>query len=92
MQIPVFLSKTLADKLYIIQYPTLVKDGCHNAAFSKASIKPENQKIRLEFSVDTSDSRSYDSNMGKQLVLNIDGKSVENEDERMFPRYLRNCE
>lgn len=86
VQIPVFLSKTLADKLFIIQYPAYIKDGCTNATLSKTSIKPENQKIRVELEMDTANKHSYDRNMGKQLALNTDGKSMENDEERMFDR------
>lgn len=89
MQIPVFLSKTLADKLFIIQYPAYVKDGCDNATVSKISVKPENQKIRMELAMDTTNQHSYDHDVGKQLGLIADGKSAAN-DERVFNRYFRN--
>jgi len=85
MQIPVFLSKTLADKLFIIQYPAYAKDGCTNITFSKTSIKPENQKIRIELAMDTTNTHSYDCNMGKQLALKTDGKSAEI-DETIFDK------
>ncbi|KYN08719.1 DNA-directed RNA polymerase III subunit RPC5, partial [Cyphomyrmex costatus] len=82
-QIPVYLSKTLADKLFIIQYPAYVKDNYPNATFLKTSIKPENQKIRMELSMDTLNKHSYDCAMGKQLALKTSGKSTEN-DEIVF--------
>lgn len=81
-----FLSKTLADKLFIVQYPTYVKDSCANATFSRTSIKPDNQKIRIELAVDTTNKNSYDHNMGKQLALSTDKKSTGNDDGRMFNR------
>ncbi|XP_011695405.1 PREDICTED: DNA-directed RNA polymerase III subunit RPC5-like [Wasmannia auropunctata] len=82
-EIPVFLSKTLADKLIIVQYPAHIKDGCTNATFLRTSIKPENQKIRIELAMDTTNERTYDHNMGKQLALNTERKSKEN-DETVF--------
>ncbi|KAL0118187.1 hypothetical protein PUN28_009095 [Cardiocondyla obscurior] len=82
-EIPVFLSKALADNLFIIQYPAHVKDGCANSTISKTSIKPENQKIRLEVDVDTSNNYSYDHTMGKQLASDVNGK-LGNDDERIF--------
>lgn len=73
------------DKSIIIQYPAYVKDSGANATFSRTSIKPDNQKIRMELAVDTTNN-CYDYNMGKQLALNTDGKSVGNNDERIFDR------
>lgn len=87
-QIPVFLSKILADKLFIIQYPTYMKDGCDNATISKTSIKPENQEVRMELAIDT-DKLSYDHDVGKKLALVADGKSAGNDDEGVFSRYLK---
>lgn len=80
-----YLSKTLADKLFIIQYPAYVKDNYPNATFSKTFIKPENQKIRMELAMDTSNKHSYDCYIGKQLALKTDGKSTEN-DEIVFDK------
>lgn len=85
IQIPVFLSNTLTKKLFIIQYPAYVKDSCANATFSKSSIKPENQKLRIELAVDTTNKHRYDRNMGRNLASNADRKSTEN-DETVFDR------
>ncbi|EFN72235.1 DNA-directed RNA polymerase III subunit RPC5 [Camponotus floridanus] len=82
-EIPVFLSKTLADKLYIVQYPAYVTDGYANATILKTSIKPENKKIHMEFAIDTLNENCYDCNMGKQLALIADGKSKK-DDEKVF--------
>ncbi|XP_011634494.1 DNA-directed RNA polymerase III subunit RPC5-like [Pogonomyrmex barbatus] len=83
-EIPVFLSKTLAEKLFIIQFPAYVKDGCANATFSKISIKPENQKIRIEIAMDTLNKYSYDHDMGKQLAFNTNEQSTRKNDEKIF--------
>ncbi|XP_071649711.1 DNA-directed RNA polymerase III subunit RPC5 [Temnothorax longispinosus] len=83
-EIPVYLSKTLADQLFIIQYPAYMKDGCVNATFSKTSVKPENQKIRIELAIDAENEDSYDHSTGKRLALNTDGKSAGNDDESTF--------
>lgn len=79
-EIPVFLSKTLADKLYLVQYPAYITDGYANATILKTSIKPENKKINMEFAIDTLNEQSYDSNMGKQMALIVD-KSKKDEDK-----------
>lgn len=92
MQIPVFLSKTLVDKLYIIQYPAYVREGGDNASILRTSVKPENQKICMEFAVDTTNKYSYDQNIGKQLALNTERKSTGNDDERIFNRCLQTFE
>ncbi|XP_024876665.1 DNA-directed RNA polymerase III subunit RPC5 [Temnothorax curvispinosus] len=83
-EIPVYLSKTLADQLFIIQYPAYMKDGCVNATFLKTSVKPENQKIRIELAIDAENEDSYDHSTGKRLALNTDGKSTGNDDESTF--------
>lgn len=86
-EIPVFFFKILAEKLIIVQYPMHIKDSCTNAIFSRTSINPENQKIRIEFAMNTTNEHTYDHNMGKQLALNTDRKSKEN-DEVVFESCL----
>ncbi|XP_012271534.1 DNA-directed RNA polymerase III subunit RPC5 [Orussus abietinus] len=74
-EIPVLLSKTLADKLFIFQYPVRpVRDGYDNATFLKSAIKLENQEVCLELSLDTR-SVNYDRSKGEQITLNVDGGS-----------------
>ncbi|XP_011866835.1 PREDICTED: DNA-directed RNA polymerase III subunit RPC5 isoform X2 [Vollenhovia emeryi] len=83
-EIPVYLSKTLAENLYIVQYPAYMKNGCTNATFSKTFVKPENQKIRAELAIDTTNKQSYDDSMGKQFAVNTDERSTENDGEKTF--------
>lgn len=85
-EIPVFLSQTLANKLFIFQYPIRpARDGYDNATFLKTSIKPENQEVRIEVAVDTH-SINYDKMKGRQIAINADGNSkIEQEDdEKVF--------
>ncbi|XP_054003978.1 DNA-directed RNA polymerase III subunit RPC5 [Hylaeus anthracinus] len=85
-EIPVFLSKTLADKLFILQYPVRpVKEGYDDATFLKTSIKPENQEVLIEVAID-SHSVHYDESKGEQIALNADGdsKTDQDDDDRAF--------
>jgi hypothetical protein len=82
----VFLSKTLADKLFILQYPAHNKDVWANINVGKTFIKPENQKIRVELAMDTTNELSYDPKTGERLSLNTDEKSAENDGKNIFDR------
>ncbi|KAL6423967.1 hypothetical protein ACFW04_009717 [Cataglyphis niger] len=83
-EIPVFLSKTLADKLYIVQYPSyMMIDGYANSTILKTSIKPKNKKLHMEFAIDSQNENSYDPSMGKKLALIVDSKSKK-DDEKVF--------
>ncbi|XP_017884887.1 DNA-directed RNA polymerase III subunit RPC5 [Ceratina calcarata] len=89
-EIPVFLSKTLADKLFIFQYPVRpARDGYDNATFLKTSIKPENQEVLIEVALDTH-SVTYDKSKGEQIAINADGDSGvdQEDDERAFDSNL----
>ncbi|KAK0168773.1 hypothetical protein PV327_002543 [Microctonus hyperodae] len=90
-EIPVYLSQTLADKLYIFQYPIRpASQGYDNATFIKTAIKPENQEIEIEVALN-SNSANYDQSMGEQIALNIDGpfdKYGDENDERMFESHI----
>lgn len=89
-QIPVFLSKTLADKLFIFQYPVRpAREGYDNATFLKTSIKPENQEVLIEVAIDTQ-SVNYDHSKGEQIAINADGdsKTDQEDDEKAFDGYL----
>lgn len=84
-EVPVFLSKTLAEKLFIFQYPIRsAREGYDNATFLKTSIKPENQEARIEVALDT-DNVNYDQSKGEQIAMNVDGASKpEDEVEKAF--------
>uniref|UniRef100_A0A2M4AQ09 Putative dna-directed rna polymeraseiii 80 kDa polypeptide n=1 Tax=Anopheles triannulatus TaxID=58253 RepID=A0A2M4AQ09_9DIPT len=73
-EIPVHLSKTLADNLYLLQYPvksasTTIDDG----RVVNCCVKPINQQIKIDYALDT-DSSNYDAFKGEQLALAADGK------------------
>lgn len=71
-QIPLYLSKNLADKLYVLQYPTK-RHNDNNDVVARASVKPLNQEISIDYALDTA-SRHYDAFKGEQLAITADGK------------------
>ncbi|XP_041770991.1 DNA-directed RNA polymerase III subunit RPC5 [Anopheles merus] len=73
-EIPVHLSKALAENLYVLQYP--VKSA--TATFDdgrvvNCCVKPINQQIKVDYALDTA-SRHYDAFKGEQFALAADGK------------------
>ncbi|XP_076234068.1 RNA polymerase III subunit E [Calliopsis andreniformis] len=89
-EIPVFLSKTLADKLFIFQYPVRpAREGYDNATFLKSSIKPENQEVLIEVAIDTHNV-NYDHSKGEQIAINADGdpKTDQDDEEKAFDSNL----
>lgn len=85
-EVDVFLSKQLAEHLYLFQYPVRpahmpYDDVCHLAA----RIKPEQQRVELELSVNTN-SVNYAKSKGEQIALNVDGtcSSIEDGAQRFY--------
>uniref|UniRef100_A0A8C3AW99 Polymerase (RNA) III (DNA directed) polypeptide E n=1 Tax=Cyclopterus lumpus TaxID=8103 RepID=A0A8C3AW99_CYCLU len=73
VQIDVYLAKSLADKLYLFQYPvrpsTMTYDDVNHLT---ARIKPKQQKVELEMAIDSL-SPNYCRSKGEQIALNVDG-------------------
>uniref|UniRef100_A0A8C5DYS4 DNA-directed RNA polymerase III subunit RPC5 C-terminal domain-containing protein n=1 Tax=Gouania willdenowi TaxID=441366 RepID=A0A8C5DYS4_GOUWI len=76
-QIDVYLAKSLADKLFLFQYPvrpsTMNYDDINHLA---AKIKPKQQRVELEMTVNTM-SPNYCRSKGEQIALNVDGTTYE---------------
>ncbi|XP_035261549.1 DNA-directed RNA polymerase III subunit RPC5 [Anguilla anguilla] len=72
-EIDVYLAKSLADKLYLFQYPvrpaTMTYDDVSHLS---AKIKPKQQKVELEMAINTV-SPNYCHGKGEQIALNVDG-------------------
>lgn len=69
-----YFSKTLADNLYILQYPTRKADeNANKAVILKSFVKPLNQEVKIKYKLDTA-SRHYDAFKGEQLAIAADGK------------------
>ncbi|XP_028331725.1 DNA-directed RNA polymerase III subunit RPC5 [Gouania willdenowi] len=76
-EIDVYLAKSLADKLFLFQYPvrpsTMNYDDINHLA---AKIKPKQQRVELEMTVNTM-SPNYCRSKGEQIALNVDGTTYE---------------
>lgn len=74
-EIPVYLSRTLAEKLFLFQYPIRKSSiGYDSANVIQSCIKPIHQEVKLELELDTSNP-NYDTSKGEQIALNVDGMS-----------------
>lgn len=89
MQIPLYLSKNLADKLYVLQYPTK-KQSDNDDIVSRASVKPINHEITIDYTLDTT-SRHYDAFKGEQFAITADGKDNRN-DKATFSSGTMDCQ
>ncbi|XP_062915477.1 DNA-directed RNA polymerase III subunit RPC5 [Mobula hypostoma] len=76
-EIDVHLAKSLAEKLYLFQYPvrpaTMKYDDVTHLS---ARIKPKQQKVEVEMAIDTM-SPNYCRSKGEQIALNVDGASTD---------------
>lgn len=76
-EIDVYLAKSLADKLYLFQYPVrpsmMTYDDVHHLS---AKIKPKQQRVELEMAINTV-SPNYCRSKGEQIALNVDGTTYE---------------
>uniref|UniRef100_UPI0037E74202 DNA-directed RNA polymerase III subunit RPC5 n=1 Tax=Semicossyphus pulcher TaxID=241346 RepID=UPI0037E74202 len=76
-EIDVYLAKSLADKLYLFQYPvrpsTMTYDDVNHLA---ARIKPKQQRVELEMAINTM-SPNYCRSKGEQIALNVDGTAYD---------------
>ncbi|XP_053550650.1 DNA-directed RNA polymerase III subunit RPC5 [Bombina bombina] len=74
-ELDVFLAKSLAEKLYLFQYPIRPSLMTYdNVAHLSARIKPKLQKVEVDMAVNTL-SPNYSRSKGEQIALNVDGTS-----------------
>lgn len=72
-EIDVYLAKSLAEKLYLFQYPVRPASMTYDdIPHLSAKIKPKQQKVELEMAIDTLNP-SYCRSKGEQIALNVDG-------------------
>lgn len=77
-QIPVYLSKTLANNLFVFQYPIKKIDvNLNDAEVVRTCVKPLNEEVKIDFKLDTA-SNHYDAFKGEQLAIAVDGKVMRN--------------
>ncbi|XP_048187631.1 DNA-directed RNA polymerase III subunit RPC5 isoform X1 [Perognathus longimembris pacificus] len=72
-EIDVYLAKSLAEKLYLFQYPVRPASMTYDdIPHLSARIKPRQQKVELEMAIDTLNP-NYCRSKGEQIALNVDG-------------------
>ncbi|CAH1720507.1 unnamed protein product [Chironomus riparius] len=72
-EIPVYLSKSLANNLNVIQFP--IKNHLYNidrSNITNCCYKPESKQVKIDFKLDTA-SRNYDAFKGDMLAKIADG-------------------
>jgi len=72
-EIPVYLTKTLTDQLYVFQYP--VRPHSHSyddETILKSNIRPRSGQVEIELGLRTR-GQTYDKSKGEQIALNVDG-------------------
>ncbi|CAK1547361.1 unnamed protein product [Leptosia nina] len=89
-EIPVYLSQSLANNLYIYQYPVRpASRDWKNSKVENLSIKPKNKLVRMEVGLDPY-SDKYCSSKGEQIAVNTDGvQGFIREKEREKSRYFK---
>ncbi|XP_066026635.1 DNA-directed RNA polymerase III subunit RPC5-like isoform X1 [Pocillopora verrucosa] len=75
-EVDVYLAQTLANNLYLFQYPVRPADITYdNIPHIGARIKPDQQKVELELSINTS-SDDYYAPRGEQIAHNVNGSAL----------------
>lgn len=68
-----YLAKSLAEKLYLFQYPVRPASMTYDdIPHLSAKIKPKQQKVEIEMAIDTLNP-NYCRSKGEQIALNVDG-------------------
>ncbi|OWF55981.1 DNA-directed RNA polymerase III subunit RPC5-like [Mizuhopecten yessoensis] len=72
-EVNVYLSKTLADKLYLFQYPVRPAHMTYDdAPHINTKIKPDQKKVEIELGLNTRGD-NYARSKGEQIAINVDG-------------------
>ncbi|GFN78523.1 DNA-directed RNA polymerase iii subunit rpc5 [Plakobranchus ocellatus] len=83
-EIDVFLSKSLSENLYLMQYPLRPKHmGYSHLDHISARVKPQQKRVEIELALDTR-SKNYSSSKGEQIAVNVDGNLPPNAGDRIF--------
>ena len=71
----VFLSKQLANNLFLLQYPVRPSKMSYDEAdVSNVKFKPRQQTLTFEVGIDVS-SNNYNRSKGEQIAINVDGNN-----------------
>ncbi|XP_020608719.1 DNA-directed RNA polymerase III subunit RPC5-like [Orbicella faveolata] len=88
-EVDVYLAQTLANKLYLFQYPVRPGDIPYdNIPHIGARIKPEQQKVELELSINTN-SANYYAPRGEQIAHDVDGSTPSSASEQKDTFFTR---
>lgn len=83
-EIPVFLSKTLAENLYLLQYPVKASTATFDdGQVVNSCVKPINQQIKVDYALNTA-SKNYDAFKGEQFAIAADGKEKDRQQKATF--------
>uniref|UniRef100_A0A182QF70 DNA-directed RNA polymerase III subunit RPC5 n=1 Tax=Anopheles farauti TaxID=69004 RepID=A0A182QF70_9DIPT len=83
-EIPVHLSKTLADNLYVLQYPVKSTTSTFDEGrVVNCCVKPINQQVKVDYALNTA-SNNYDAFKGEQFALAADGKQRDKSQKLTF--------
>jgi len=91
-EIPVFLAKSLANQLYLLQYPVRpCRMSYDTSTVISARVKPKQKKVEVTMALNTQ-CTNFDTSKAKQIALNVDGSDAaerlqqQNDDEStVFP-------
>lgn len=76
-EMDVFLSKELAENLFLFQYPVRPANKPYtNSHYLSARMKPKQRKVEMSIALDTAAS-CYARSKGEQIALNVDGGETE---------------
>ncbi|XP_069124051.1 DNA-directed RNA polymerase III subunit RPC5-like [Argopecten irradians] len=74
-EVNVYLSKTLADKLYLFQYPVRPAHMTYDETpHLNTKIKPNQKKVEIEIGLNTRGD-NYARSKGEQIAINVDGNT-----------------
>jgi len=89
-EIPVYLAKSLAQQLYLLQYPVRpCRMSYDTSTVLSAKVKPKQKKVEVTMALNT-ECTNFDNSKGEQIALNVDGQDAKEragvDDETMvFP-------
>jgi DNA-directed RNA polymerase-3 subunit RPC5 len=89
-EIPVYLSKLLAEKLFLYQFPVRPRDASYDdSKIIQSCIKPQHQEVKLEVGLDMQSS-NYDKSRGEQIAWNVDGAGSKDEKKKSEEKFFKN--
>ncbi|XP_015759588.1 PREDICTED: DNA-directed RNA polymerase III subunit RPC5-like [Acropora digitifera] len=83
-EVDVYLAQALAENLYLFQYPIRPADITYdNVPHIGARIKPQQQKVEIELSINTN-SANYYIPRGEQIAHDVDGSAPPSSSRETF--------